>query len=157
MNFAVGVGFLCCFALADVPGRGKEPAKKVVTTGAATVLLKPDAARVTFAITTTEEPTKSAREANEKQVKKVKEALAALPRDKVDVAVHVLPSSFTNIVSGESKQRATAEVVAKRARSTFHVTVRDAVADAQAAVGQEKLSVLETEVTTPDDVGRHVF
>src|SRR2546421_564966 len=87
------VGWL---AVSLVPVRADEPAKgagrKVVVTSSATVYAKPDAARLTFAITSggVDKP----REENEKQVKKVKDALTGVAKD---VEVHVSPLALNTV------------------------------------------------------------
>src|SRR5437879_1335444 len=68
----------CWLTAAALPGICQNTPKKegpsVVATATATAHVKPDAARVTFNVITTEGSDKSAREANDKQIKRVKDA-----------------------------------------------------------------------------------
>ncbi len=121
--------FLCWFVAVALPVFGKEPAtngaRKVVATATATARLQPDTARISFAITSVEVTEKSVREANEKQIKKMKEALGALKLNKVDVKTRVLLSSVDNLLSAQPNAAGARTVERKRARSIFYVTVRE--------------------------------
>jgi uncharacterized protein YggE len=112
-----------------LPAFGKEPAtngaRKVVATATATVQIKPDAARISFSITSTEVTEKSVRDAIEKKIKKMKEALAAVKLNKADVKVRVLLSSVDNLLSAQPNAAGVRTVERKRARSIFYVTVRE--------------------------------
>jgi uncharacterized protein YggE len=77
-------------------GPGKSTGRKIVVNASATVQVKPDAARLTFAITT--EAPQKVREANDKQVKKLKDSLAALAFRNVEV--RVVPQSVTTMTTG---------------------------------------------------------
>jgi len=132
MRLATGIGVVlvfCSLAVEALPVRGEEAAKgegrKVVASATATNYVRPDSARLSFVVTTTEPTDKSAREANEKQVKKIQDALAALPLGKVDADVHVLPSSISTLVNSPQAPGGPRTVVAKRAQSIFQVTVRE--------------------------------
>jgi uncharacterized protein YggE len=124
------VVILCCWlVVGSAFAVGEEPAKhdgrKVVATGTATAHVKPDAARVTFVITTTETADKSAREANDKHVKTVKDALAAVALDKVEMEVNVLPTTITTLTVPAQNPGGPPMVQSKRAQSIFQVTLKD--------------------------------
>ena len=124
-----------------VPAQGQEVAKsegrKVVATATVTVFVAPDAARLTFAVTTTEGTQRSAQDANAAQVKRVKEAIAALPLDHATVEMHVLPSSFSMMVTSPQNPTAARVPQSKKAQSVFQVIVRDRNLDKlRAAVGK---------------------
>jgi len=103
----------------------KSEGRKVVASATATAFVAPDSARVTFAITTTEGTQRSAQEANAQQVKRVKEAIAALPLDHATVEMHVLPASFSVIVTSQQNPTAVRVPQSKKAQSVFQVVVRD--------------------------------
>lgn len=125
--------FLICLTAVVMPAAAQQPEKepgkpgppRVVATASATAYVPPDAARLTFVVTATEEPGKSAREANDKQVKKVKDAIAALSLGMATVDVHVLPSTGSNLVSPPANATTAPAVQARRATSSFQVTVRE--------------------------------
>ena len=123
------VVLLCWVVVGALPALGKEPvangARKVVATATATVQIKPDAARISFSVTSTEVTEKSVREAIEKKIKKMKEALAAVKLNKSDVNVRVLLSSVDNLLSAQPNAAGVRTVERKRARSIFYVTVRE--------------------------------
>jgi uncharacterized protein YggE len=126
----VSIVILCGWlVLGTVIALGTEPAKnegpKVVATGMATVNVKPDAARVTFVITTTEAADKSAREANDKHVKTVKDALAGVALDKVEMEISVLPTTITTLMVPPQNPGAPPMAKGKRAQSIVQVTLRD--------------------------------
>jgi uncharacterized protein YggE len=120
---------LCWLVVGVVPGRGAESAKnkarKVTATATATAHVKPDSARISFAVTTDETTAKSAREAHDKQVKKIKEALAALPLKKMAIEVEVVPSPLATLLSAQPNPGGVRAPQGKRARSIFYVTVRE--------------------------------
>jgi uncharacterized protein YggE len=121
--------FLAWLIFMAVPATGEEAAKgagrKVTASASATLMVKPDSARLTFAVATTDMNGKSAREENEKKIKKVKEALAALGFKKTEVEVHVLPSSLNTLITPARPNAPGGRALqGKRARSTFYVTVR---------------------------------
>jgi uncharacterized protein YggE len=111
------------FALGAEPAKNEGP--KVVVTGNATVNVKPDAARVTFVITTSEAADKSAREANDKHVKTVKDALAGVALDKVEMEINVLPTTITTLMVPPQNPGAPPMAKSKRAQSIIQVTLRD--------------------------------
>lgn len=115
--------------LGVVPAMGQQATKpegrKVMATCTATTQVKPDAARVTFVITTTEPADKTVREAHEKHVKAVKDALASLALDKVETEIHILPTAFTTLVVPPQNPGAPPTVQSKRAQSVFQVGLRD--------------------------------
>jgi uncharacterized protein YggE len=71
----IAIAVLGCGPAPASPAWGQEAAKsegrKVVASATATAFVAPDAARVTFAITTTEGTQRSAQEANAAQVKRM--------------------------------------------------------------------------------------
>jgi uncharacterized protein YggE len=110
-------------AAADEPA--KAEGRKVIVTGSATANVKPDAARVTFVITTTETPEKSARDANDKHVKTVKDALGGVALDKVEMEVNVLPTTITSLMGQPQNPGGPPMLQGKRAQSVFQVTLKD--------------------------------
>jgi uncharacterized protein YggE len=124
---AVAVG-LAAFALGILPAAGQERVKnegrKVVIDAPATAYLKPEGARLIFVVTSTEMAGKSAREANDKQVKIVQDALAAVPLKKDAVEVRVLPASMNTLVYPPANPNG-ARAKGKRAQSIFYVTIRE--------------------------------
>jgi uncharacterized protein YggE len=151
-------GLLCCWLVlgaAIAPGQDsatKSDVRKVVATATATAYVKPDGARLTFVVTTVEGTDKSAREANEKQVKKVKDALAALPLGKLDVETNVLPTSISNLANTPQTAAAARTLFAKRARSVFEVTVNEKDADKlQDAVRRLSEAATDSGATGLDD------
>jgi uncharacterized protein YggE len=129
MRLAMRIGFaafLCWFVLASTPVRGDEPAKsegrKVVANASATVYVEPDGARLTFFVISNASPDRNARDLNEKQVKKLREALAAIPLDKREVEVRVLPSTISSTVNANDPGGART-LTGKRVQSVVQVTV----------------------------------
>jgi uncharacterized protein YggE len=127
---AIVIAFLAGLAAGAVSA-AEEPAKtggrKVTATASATVMVKPDGARLTFAVSTTDLNGRSPREENEKKIKKVKEALAALGFKKTEVEVQILPSSVSTLISvarANGPGGGARAIQGKRARSVFYVTVR---------------------------------
>jgi uncharacterized protein YggE len=112
-----------------LPALGEDAAKnkgrKVTAAATATAHVQPDSARITFAVTTDEMNAKSARDEHDKQVKKVKEALAAVALKKKEVVVEVVPSPLVTLLSNQPNAGGVRAPQGKRARSTFHVTVRE--------------------------------
>jgi uncharacterized protein YggE len=108
---------------------GQDPSKaevrKVVVNSTATVYVKPESARLSFIVVAAEASDKSAREANEKQIKRIKDALAALQLGKTDVEVNVMPCAISNLGISPPAQGAARTLVVKRAQSVFEVTVRE--------------------------------
>jgi uncharacterized protein YggE len=119
---------LAAFALGAIPAPGQEALKnegrKVVVNANSTVYVKPDGARLVFVVTSTEPAGKNAREAHDKQVKDLQDALAAVPLKKGTIDVHVLPSSVSNLVSAKVNAAGTRDT-SRRVQSTFYVTVRE--------------------------------
>jgi hypothetical protein len=119
---------LAAFALGAIPAPGQEAVKnerrKVVVHANSTVYFKPDGARLVFVVSSTEPTGKNAREANDKQVKDLQNALAAVPLKKGTIEVHVLPSSISNVVSAKVNAAGTRDT-SRRVYSTFYVTVRE--------------------------------
>src|SRR5215472_4155467 len=74
----------------------QNPGRKIVVSASATVYVKPDMARLTFAITS-EAPGK-VRAAHDKEVQTVKDSLAALSFRNVDV--QVVPLSLDSVIPG---------------------------------------------------------
>lgn len=123
------------------PAIGQEPAasgkRKIVVTGSATVSVKPDKARITFVVTTTDEDAKKVRDEDTKQVKKVKDALTALNLKNVDI--QVVPSGIGSTTSGFGQGLGggipaggfggpavpAPAIEKKQTQTTFYVTVRD--------------------------------
>jgi uncharacterized protein YggE len=120
---------LCWLAIGILPGFGEESAKnkvrKVTATATATAHVKPDSARISFIVTTDETTPKGAREAHDKQIKKIKEALAAVPLKKVEVEVEVVPSPMTTLLAAQPNAAGVRTPQGKRARSIIYVTVRE--------------------------------
>src|SRR5438105_11121969 len=63
----------------------KSAKRKVIVNGSATVQVKADAAQLTFGVTTSNETSKATRDEHDKQVKRLREALAALEIKSVEV------------------------------------------------------------------------
>ncbi len=77
----------------DAPATAK---RKLVVSGTATVSAKADKARITFVVTTTDADAKKVRDENNKQVKKIKDALTALNFKNVDI--QVVPSAISTVL-----------------------------------------------------------
>jgi uncharacterized protein YggE len=143
----VAIVTICLFAAAT-PSPGEEPAKsqgrKVIASATVTTYIKPDGARLTFFVTTTETADKSAREANEKQVKKVRDALAALPLDKRYTDVNALPSAVSVTVTGPETPGNSRQVASKKMQTALEIMVyeRD-LAKLRTAVSQVAETVAE--------------
>lgn len=118
---------------------GAEPAKlagkKLVVNGSATVNVKPDAARVVFAVSTTMPDPKGARAENDKAVKKIQDALEGLKIK--DLETHVTPGTVSTVQTNDPNAPA-GPVQTKKLQTTFHVTVREKDA--------EKLRALATKL-----------
>jgi hypothetical protein len=121
------------FAVCVVGVRGQQPAKdngekntgrKVTAMATATYAAKPDGARLNFVVTTTEATDKSPREANEKRVKALTDTLVAIKLKDVNVEVRVVPSGVSTLATAPAGLTDSGAVQAKRARSTFCVTIR---------------------------------
>lgn len=139
-------------ALADEPA--KNEGRKVVVSGSATVNVKPDAARVTFVINTTEAADKSAREANEKHIKTVKEALNGVALDKVAMEINLLPTTITTLVAPPQNPGAPPVTKNKRAQSIIQVTLTDKDLDKlQKAAGKIAETAADNGGTSPDEDG----
>ncbi|MFL5338987.1 MAG: SIMPL domain-containing protein [Gemmataceae bacterium] len=110
-------------AAGEAPTR-KEP-RKVIATAAATTRVKPDTAFLHFVVNTSEVPGKSAREANDRQVKTLREALAGLPLKSVALDIQVMPTALDSMVGPIPDESGTRVIQAKRARSTFSVTIHE--------------------------------
>jgi uncharacterized protein YggE len=149
---AVLVGW---FLLTVAPVLGDEPAKgegrKVIASAAATAYVKPDSARLTFVVTTTEAGDKSAREANEKHLKTLKDALAALDLGKTEVEVNALPTTVTTLMGTPQNPGGPRPVQGKKAQSVVQVTVRDKDLDKlRKAVGKLAETAMENGGVSPD-------
>src|SRR5579871_6213879 len=96
------VAIVVGLTFANLTVNGDEPSKasvrKVTASSMATVMVKPDAARISFRIGASEEVGKSAREANETQVKKIRAALEAQPIDLAMMDVQITSSSVSPTV-----------------------------------------------------------
>jgi uncharacterized protein YggE len=92
-------------------------------------MVKPDAARLTFRIGASEEAGKSAREANEAQVKRIRGALAAQPIDQAMMDVQALSASVNPTFVTDANRPGERTLKSKRAETTIHVTVREAYPD----------------------------
>jgi uncharacterized protein YggE len=99
--------------------------RKLIVNGTATVHAKPDAAALTFAVTSTSDTGKAARDENDKQVKKLKDALTALGIKTLEV--HAAPSAVGTSPSDSGFGPAPAPPPAptKQVQTVFHVTVRE--------------------------------
>jgi uncharacterized protein YggE len=153
---AFAVVLVVDLAFAAAPARGDEPAKpegrKVIASAAATAYVKPDSARLTFVVSTTEAGDKSAREANEKHLKTLKDALAALDLGKVEVEVNVLPTSVSTLMGTPQNPGGPRPVQGKKAQSVVQVTVRDKDLDKlRKAVGKLAETALENGGVAPDN------
>ena len=126
--------FLALSMACLVPANGQEtPAKtnrKLVVAGSATIYAKADTAYITFQVTSTEGNVKNARAENDKQVKKVKEGLAALKYPNVDI--QVVPSGIATVAVDTANLQVIPGGVPvvppapnRQAQSTFRVTVRE--------------------------------
>jgi uncharacterized protein YggE len=149
---AVFVGWLL---LTVAPALGDEPAKgegrKVIASATATAYVKPDSARLTFVVTTTEAGDKSAREANEKHLKTLKDALAALDLGNTEVEVSALPTTVTTLMGTPQNPGGPRPVQGKKAQSVVQVTVRDKDLDKlRKAVGKLAETALENGGLSPD-------
>src|SRR5262245_23077687 len=91
-----GLLLVAAQAAADEPAKGEG--RKVIASASATAYVKPDSARLTFVVNTTEAGDKSAREANEKHLKTLKDALAAVDVGKAEVEVNVLPTTVSTLM-----------------------------------------------------------
>jgi uncharacterized protein YggE len=111
---------LCCPVLV---ARAAE--RKVIVHGSATVQVKADAALLTFAVTSSSDTGKNAREENDKQVKRLRDALTALGLKNVEVKV--VPSAVSTIAADDGPRRPALPIAptSKQAQSIFHVTVRE--------------------------------
>ena len=112
-----------------VPANGQEtPAKatrKLVVSGSATLFVKPDMASITFLVTSTEGSVQNARDVNDKQVKKIKDGLAALKFTMLDI--QVIPAGIATVRSdpGNLGVPVVPPTLNRQAQSTFRVTVRE--------------------------------
>ena len=149
---AVLVGWLL---MTVAPALGDEPAKaegrKVIASASATAYVKPDAARLTFIVSTTEAGDKSARDANEKHLKTLKDALAAADVGKAEVEVNVLPTTVSTLMGAPPNPGGPRPVTGKKAQSVVQVTVRDKDLDKlRKAVGKLAETALENGGVAPD-------
>jgi uncharacterized protein YggE len=115
-------------ATSQSPGTTEGPkGPRVVASASASAALAPDAARVTFVVAVgVDGLTASAREASDRQVRKVREAIAAIPMGKAAVEVHAATPSISTLTSPPQNPGEPANVLAKKAQSAVVVTVRDA-------------------------------
>jgi uncharacterized protein YggE len=117
--------FFANAAASSADEAAKDEGRKVVATAAATGYVDPDGARLTFLMTTTENVEKSAREMNEKQVKKVRDALAGLSIVKLPVEVRLLPSTASTTVGNPEAPGGPRPMISKTAQTTVQVTVHE--------------------------------
>lgn len=141
--------------LAALPVRGDEPSKasvrKVTASSTATVLVKPDAARISFRIGASEEVGKSARDANEAQVKKIRAALEAQPIDLAMMDVQITSSSVNPTVVVDINRPGERSLKSKRADTDFHVTVSESNPDKlREMVGRIAEIAADNGATAPD-------
>jgi uncharacterized protein YggE len=119
---------LCPLLAAATPAIAADPPKaegrEIVAHATATKFVEPDGARLTFLLTAGETADKSAREAAEKQVKKLQDVLASLPLDDVKVEVKVSPASVSGMAT-PADPPAIRTVTGKRVQHVFQVTVRE--------------------------------
>ncbi|MFL5329267.1 MAG: SIMPL domain-containing protein [Gemmataceae bacterium] len=113
-----------CLAQPAAKADGKPEGPRVVATSTAFSYVKADTARITFTVTANEPIDRSAREANENQVKKIRDALTALPLNKVEMDVQVVPAAMGVMVTGQANLGGPS-VQSRKAQSLFQVTVRD--------------------------------
>jgi uncharacterized protein YggE len=144
----------CWLLLVAGPALGQTPtpaeARKVVAKATATAYVLPDAARLTFVVTTTEGTDRSVRESNDKQVKKVKDALAALSLGKVDVDVQIVPAAISSLQSAPNPG-VPPTVQGKRAESIFYVTLRTKDVDKlREAVGKIAEAAVDNGAKAPE-------
>jgi uncharacterized protein YggE len=133
----------------------KSEDRKVTATATATTFVRPDSARLTFVIATAEAADKSAREANEKQVKKVKDALKAVTLGKLDVEVSVLPTTTGTLGISPETPGGARPVVGKLAQTVFEVVVREKDVDKlQDAVRRLAEAASDNGATGPDNDDR---
>jgi uncharacterized protein YggE len=116
------LGLAAGLRIAGAEEPAKPAVKKITVTGTATVAVKPDAARLTFALHTTMPDLKGARAENEKQVKKLLESLSTL-RYK-DVEFQAVPGSV-NSVSTNDPAGPAGPVVTRQVQTTITVLVRE--------------------------------
>jgi uncharacterized protein YggE len=120
---------LVCAMTALTASPAQEPPKvegrRIVATGTITVSVPPDAARLTFLVTTTEGTEKSIREANESHVKRIKDAIVALPVEQPTIETHLLPASFGAIVTVQQQNPPVRVPQSKKAQTIVQITVRD--------------------------------
>jgi len=113
-----------CSAQPPAKSDGKPELPRVIASATATALVKPDAARITFSISAHEPIEKSPREANEKQVKKLRDAIAALPLGKVDMDIQVSPAAVGLMVTG-AQNTGGPTVHSRKAESVFQINIRE--------------------------------
>src|SRR5579871_3854262 len=109
------------FAFRALPANADEPAKsavrKVIASSTATVMVKPDAARISFRIGASEDPGKSAHEANEAQVKKLRAALEAQPIDLAMMDIQVVTGGVNPTVLADPNRPNDRTLKSKRAET----------------------------------------
>ena len=125
-SFTLGV--LLLFTAVDVM-RAQDPIKveprKIIATANATAFVVPDAARLTFSVSTTEGTDKSIGDANASHVKRIKDGITALKLDQSLIEMHVLPSTISTIVTSPQNPMAIKVPQSKKAQSIFQVLIRD--------------------------------
>jgi uncharacterized protein YggE len=97
--------------------------QKLTVSGSATVFADPDAAVLTFAVTTSDAKGKAARASAEKRVGNIKEGIAGLGFK--NVTVEVVPVPLSLVVAGPPNPDGSQQVQSVQARSLFYVTVRE--------------------------------
>jgi uncharacterized protein YggE len=126
--------FCCWFVLAvALPAQGpaKSEPRKVVVGASATINVKPDTVRIVFSVMT--QVGINPREDHERQVKKMKAALAGLSISGIEI--HSVPSSIGTVTSEDPNAQFNpmavpmAPVQTKQVQTHFVVTVRDKDAD----------------------------
>ncbi len=155
MSSALRIGVVVLLGLLVIgisTGGAQSPAKvegpKVVAHATATAIIKPDLARLTFAITSSVEgEDKSAHAANELQSKTIQEALQT--QAKVKVEVETTPAAASTLVAARANPGTAPTIVAKKAQTVFRVTVREGDYDKlKEAVGRLSDAILSHGGTT---------
>lgn len=113
--------WLAISATADGQDTGKDPGRKLVVNGSATVYARPDAARVSFVVNT--EVIAKAREENDKQTKKMKDSLVALGFQGLDIQVQ--PGAINNVTNMDPQAAPGVPALKhQQTQCTFSVTIR---------------------------------
>jgi uncharacterized protein YggE len=108
------------------PAKG-EAARTIAVSAAATACVKPDAARISFAVVTSVGVGVTVRDEHEAQVRKLREALAALAVPGLET--RIVPFSISTVTTGARvilpNQQVPPPIQTKQARTVFVLTVRD--------------------------------